>query len=100
VERLDAEAAVARLDVNVAHGAEAEAAAGVEAVEQALAGAGLGELFLIGPEGFFVDGLKREGGLVGDAAAALDGIAGRAFEAMGHEAAARGADGWRRRRLR
>lgn len=87
VEGLNAEDAVARLEIDVAHRAEAEAAAGIEAVEQALSGAGLGELFLIGPEGFFVDGLEREGGLVSDAAAAFDGIAGRAFEAMGHEAA-------------
>src|SRR5450432_189452 len=85
VESLNAEAAIAGFEVDVAHRAEAKAATGFEAVEQSLASAGLGELLLIGPEGFFVDRLKGECGLIVDPAVAFDGVARSALEAMGHQ---------------
>ena len=50
-----------------------------------MASAGLGELLLIGPEGFFVDRLKGECGLIVDPAVAFDGVARSALEAMGHQ---------------
>ena len=60
MERLDEQAAIARLEMDVAHRAQAEAAAGFEAVEQTLSRAGLRQLFLVGPEGFFFDRLEGE----------------------------------------
>ena len=84
------EAAVAGFEIDVAHRPQAEPAAGLEAVQQALAGAGLCQLLLVGPEGFLFDRLEREFHVVVDAPAAFELIAARALKPVRHEAAALG----------
>src|SRR5437016_2080280 len=83
VEGLDEKAAAAGFGVNVAHGAERDAAAGIERMHQALPLAVARELFVECPKHFRRDRLELKIRVIDVAAAALDAIASLPLEAIG-----------------
>ena len=79
MKRLDQQAAVAHLHVDVAESAERHAAAGIETVQHAFVAAAVGELVLEGPEHVGRDRLELKANLVAGTTATLNAIVPLAF---------------------
>src|SRR5260221_691323 len=85
VKSLNAETAVAALDVDVAERPKGHPAAGIEAVQDAVLQAIDGQLFLKGPKDLWIDRFKLEAHLIAGAAAAIDMIAPLPLEPIGEQ---------------